>query len=348
MGYIHHDLVYCTCNVAEGEYNPQTLTVIVTCASDYEFQIVPKIDWDYRSSSGRYFHGTYNMEKVDEYNYSYELEISSNLKYEYYIVAEAVKKSVVIDKYGLITIYRPTTDILKELSTKRFIKNTTTTEQTYFDTAAYMVSLMKLYVSLESDTQQKIYFGPFDMGIDCDVIGVDIITVDLGTVHIPEVYGNSIDYDKTEIVAYLPFIGFVTLDTADFMNKDVSLHYQVNVINGDALAVFTCDGNVMYSQSCNVSFKIPFRFEGMMTVETEIQPNTNYLLDVPATIYVKTHAAVDPNTNLPYHDTKFYSRFGDLSGYTEAQEIDFKVLSEHITKTEIDEIISLLENGVFL
>ncbi len=352
MAYVHTQIKNATINYQTGEYLPVSTSFIISCDSSYEFQVIPNI-----TIETRYGTEYLDFDKVDETTYKLTLTLTKGV--DFYIVGEAVKKSVALDKYGLITIYRPTKEELIKISKGRWLKvnrepvqvNGTTvlynTIEEYIDTAKYVVSIMKLFVSLETDIRDKVYFGPYDMHLDCDVIGNDIITVSLGTVHIKGVYGNSIDYDNTELEAYLPFIGFVPLPTSDFMDKDVSLHYQVNVVNGDSLAVFNCNGHIMRSFSCNVSFHIPYQLGGNEYQNNDIQPNTNYLLNEPPFIYVKTHKANNPDTALPYHDTKFYSKFGDLTGYTEAKEVKFNVLSTHITKPEIDEIIQLLETGVF-
>ena len=83
-------------------------------------------------------------------------------------------------------------------------------------------------------------------------------------------------------------------------------------------------------------------------MSTGITAPSNVLEDTPPYILIKTGIALQPDSQKPYKDTKFYAKFGDLTGYTEADEIDFEVLSTQITKTEIDEIIQLLHNGVFL
>ncbi len=343
----------CKADIIEGKYPPQDILVTITCENNYEFIETPNLNRT-RFYAGRVTKADFPFNKVNDTTYQYLMTILDDDSYSYTITAEAVMKTSILDKYGTLTVYRPTIDELREISKVRWrqwdVSGSTIGERTnpYIDTAQYVVHLLKLYVDITPVTRDTLYFGPYDMGIECDIVGTDIVTLDLGTVNIKGVYGNAIDYENSEIQAYLPFIGFVSLSPDDFMDKTVSLHYQINVINGDALAVFTCDGNVVQSLSCNVSFEVPYQLTGSELVSKSIQPNTNYLLDEPAFIYVKTHKAVNPNTDLPYHDTKFYSKFGDLTGYTEAKEVDFTVLSDHITKTEIDEIITLLENGVFL
>lgn len=346
-------LTNCKSNYPSGDYLNTETTFIITCEPGYEFQIEPSVTYGNRYDSYSDF-----LEKVNDT--TYQITKRPVVGWDYVFTAEAIKKSVVIDKYGLITVYRPTKDELKIISTTRWQKRTYepvtingtvvlyNANDEYIDTAKYVTSLLKIYAHLDSDSKARLMFGPYDMGIDCDVLGTDIVTLDCGKVNVKGVYGNSIDYDSTDMEAYLPFIGFVQLNTIDFMDKEISLHYQVNVINGDALAVLSADGKIIMTHSCNVSFAVPYQLGGNEFIQNAIVPNTNYLLDEPPFIYVKTHSAVNPDSALPYHDTKFYSVLGALSGYTEATEIDFDTLAPHITKTEIDEIKTLLGSGVFL
>ena len=343
--HIETETINATLDIETGDYLPGERTVKAIANPGYEFQVIPSVTDDIKHH--------YDFEKVDDSTYQITLDF---LQYrDYKIVAEAVKKSIVVDRYGTVTVYRPTKDDMKQISAKRWIQkvykqmgDTVTLTDEYIDTAKYIVSLIKLFAKVDISSREKVYFGPYDMGLDCDVVGNDILTLNCGNVRIAGIHGNSIDYDDTEIEAYLPFIGFVTLKTADFMDKEISLEYQVNVINGDGLAVFKANGQVVASYSCNISFRIPYQMGGGEYQNTELQVNTNYLLNEPPFIYVKSHNAINPDENLPYHDTNFYSCFGELTGYTEAKEIDLHIVSPHITKQEIDEIKQLLENGVFL
>lgn len=333
-----------TVDIESGLYLQGEYTITATANPGFEFQTIP-----YVSDSANHH---YDFEKVNDS--TYQINVKFVGYYTYTVFATAVKKSVILDRYGLITVYRPTKDELTQIAAKRWMKlvynqnSQPGVSEEYLDTAKYVVSLLKLFVNVETTSREQVYFGPYDMGLECDVVGNDILTLDFGNVHICGIYGNSIDYEETEIEAYLPFIGFVTLSTSDFMDKEISLEYQINVINGDGLAVFKANGQVVASFSCNVSFKIPYQLGQGEYQNTDIQPNTNYLLNEPPFIYVKTHNAINPNENLPYHDTNFYACFGSLSGYTEAKEIDLHIVSPQITKQEIDEIKQLLENGVFL
>ena len=83
-------------------------------------------------------------------------------------------------------------------------------------------------------------------------------------------------------------------------------------------------------------------------MNTTLEPNTNYLLSEKPFIYVKSYNEAIPDNRLPYNDTKFYAKFSDVTGYTQATEIDLTIIHDYITTTEIDEIKQLLNTGVFL
>lgn len=335
----------CSSDRTDGEFPlNENFVITIRANTGYEFQEPPTYQYsiDYQYYDGKFI-------KVSEFEYQKTFNFSSYTKLS--VSANAVKQSIVTDKYGILTVYNPDKEILKTMASKWFVASSTNADNTtaisYISTSDYIVSLIKLFCHVVSDDWQELKLGPYSMGIDCPVIGTDTIMLDCGTIHITGKYQNAIDYENTEIEIYLPFVGFVSLKTSDFMDKDVNLYYQVNVINGDSLAVLKADGNIIYTATCNVAFQVPYRTNANKDINRNINPNNNYLLDTAPFIYVKTHISAMPE-NRPYNDTNVYAKFGYLSGYIEADEIDMKILSQHITKPEIDEIRQLLESGVFL
>lgn len=347
-------LVQCTSDYPTGEYEPSDITTLtVTAPSNYEFPQVPYLYWKVGTTEH-----TELMTQVDEQTYS--VTFTFQIGKTYSVIGEAVHKTVVSDKYGLITAYRVTKEELIEIAGKRWIERTYApqtyqgvpvlfiADDKYIDTAKYVVSVFKIFMDLNVGEKENLYFGPYNLDMQCDVIDTDIATMDFGSVAIVGTYQNNIDFDHTTIEIYLPFIGLVNLNTADFMDKTVNLKYQVNVLTGDSVAYLTVEGKVLYTGTCNITFQIPYQLGGNEYVSTGITAPSNVLEDTPPYILIKTGIALQPDSQKPYKDTKFYAKFGDLTGYTEADEIDFEVLSTQITKTEIDEIIQLLHNGVFL
>lgn len=349
-------LTDCVSDCADGCYLSGTRTITVSCASNFEFEVTPYMEYKKTTTQTT----TVDFEKVSDTQYKITFDFVSGKTYTFY--GEAVKQTPIADKYGFVRAYRLTREQVLEVSNKRWVEVTWDAEkykgvnvlyvpnEEYIDTARFVTAFFKLFVPLETELKHNLTFGPYSMEMECDVISDDIITLDCGTVDIIGRYQNSIDYKHTTLEIYLPFIGFTPLSVSDFMDKSVNLTYQINTMNGDALAILKANGHPVFSHSCNVAMKIPFQLGINEYVSTELEPNNNYLLNTPPFITVSVNPATDPDTVAPYRNTKFYARFGTLTGYTEATEIDMVILPEHtfITKTEIDEIVSLLESGVFL
>lgn len=358
---IKSNLTKCTTNTPDGTYPFQEMTIVLKAYEDCEFHVTPKISYyayDETQVPWEWRYWDFEFERVSESEYKYTFTPNADNEV-YTISAEAVTKTDVTDKYGLIAIYKPNKDILVELSKVRFatpvpksvkVDNATIVVMTeeYVDTAKYSLSLHKLYFKVPTEIKENICLGPYNTEILCDVIGTDIFTLNIGTIAIAGRHKNIMDYKNTEIQIYLPFIGFVDLQPSDFMDKEITLKYEINVMNGDALAVLYADNQVMLTHNCNAAYEIPYRLNDRENVNTTLNPNTNYLLSEKPFIYVKSYNAAIPNNRLPYNDTKFYAQFNTVHGYTQATEIDFVSVHDYITKTEIDELKQCLENGVFM
>jgi len=358
---IKNNLVRCETDVPDGAYPFTEQTITLKANENCEFHVTPKISYyayDETTVPWEWRYWDFEFERISESQYKYTFTPNSDNKI-YTVSAEAVAKTDVTDKYGLIALYKPTKDILVQLSKVRFatpklnsvkVDNAVlyvATEE-YVDTAKYMISLRKMYFHIETSIEENICLGPYNTEISCPVIGTDIITLNMGTIAIAGRHQNIMDYKNTDLQIYLPFIGFIDLPPADFMDKAITLKYEINVIDGNALAILYADDEVMKMESCNASYPIPYRLNERENVNTTLQPNTNYLLSEKPFIYVKSYNAAVPDTQIPYHDTKFYAKFSDVHGYTQATEIDFNVVHDYITTSEIDDIKRLLETGVFL
>lgn len=359
---IKNNLTRCTTDISDGVYPIGTsITISLNADENCEFHVTPKISYyayDKTSTPWKWVYMDFEFSHISESSYQYTF--TPNKENSIYTVsAEAVSKTDITDKYGLIAAYKPTKDILVDLSKVRFYKRVPESVKVgdativlvndeYVDTAQYMVSLRKMYFQIETSIAENICLGPYNTEIECPVIGTDIITLNMGSIAIAGKYQNVMDYKNTDMQIYLPFIGFMDLEPSDFMDKAISLKYEVNVINGDAVAVLYADNEIMKMWNCNASFPVPYRLNDRENVNSTLEPNTNYLLSEKPFIYVKSYNAAIPDAEIPYNDTKFYSKFSDVHGYTQATEIDLTVIHNYITNTEIENIKQLLENGVFL
>ena len=86
-------------------------------------------------------------------------------------------------------------------------------------------------------------------------------TIDCGSVTLDEVYGNVYDYTDTEVIIYLPYIGFIPLDLSLCMRGSIGVKYVLDVVSGAGVCQIsvTRDGleNHIASYGCSCASPIP-------------------------------------------------------------------------------------------
>lgn len=81
--------------------------------------------------------------------------------------------------------------------------------------------------------------------------------ISLGSLTVPARFGNFLDYAPfTKVEMYLPYIGFVSLDTNEVMGKTLSIKYAVDYMTGMGTAFVTADGVMIYTGEGKVGVDI--------------------------------------------------------------------------------------------
>ena len=95
-------------------------------------------------------------------------------------------------------------------------------------------------------------------GVTCHYSNSQFVTLSMGTVEVKKYWDNCLDYDPyTRITLYLPYVGFVDLDTDEVMGKEVTVKYNVDIVTGCCLALIIVDGSVLYQYPGECSCQIP-------------------------------------------------------------------------------------------
>lgn len=82
--------------------------------------------------------------------------------------------------------------------------------------------------------------------------------IDLDSVFINEATGSYMDYSPyTRVTLYLPYIGFVRLNTDEVMGHNLGVTYYVDLLTGACVVYITIDGYVHSQYSGNVMTMIP-------------------------------------------------------------------------------------------
>ena len=117
-------------------------------------------------------------------------------------------------------------------------------------------------------TNQEIVLGNVATGVNGEKISNNFAKQTIGSITINEHYHNFLDYAPyTNIILYLPYIGFKELDTTLVMNKTLQVIYTVDAITGGCLAQVYVNSVRLYEFTGNVGIDIPITASNRAQVE---------------------------------------------------------------------------------
>lgn len=128
-----------------------------------------------------------------------------------------------------------------------------------------IISLIQVYATPVTGGNSNIILGYLDSGVSAPVVSNQFVTIDCGSITIPEQSENCLDYiPYTKMELYLPFIGVTEIDTNEFMAGTINVKYKVDVYTGTCLAEVKCtrsrdlaNGTILYTFNGNCSQQIP-------------------------------------------------------------------------------------------
>ena len=115
---------------------------------------------------------------------------------------------------------------------------------------------------------QEIVLGNVETGVNGEKISNNFAKQTIGSILINEHYHNFLDYAPyTNVILYLPYIGFKELDTTLVMNKTLQIIYTVDAITGGCLAQVYINSVRLYEFTGNVGIDIPITASNRAQVE---------------------------------------------------------------------------------
>ena len=244
--------------------------------------------------------------------------------------------------YGIINVYKPSSDNMNELASKQIVASTGSS-QTLVNLNEYIVDYFKLFATVPTTKKDTIKMYEYDTKIESDVVECETISIDCGSVTIEETHMNSLDYEKTTVEVFLPFIGLKTLDTVKVMGNTIKLLYKISVLTGDCVAMLIDSNNIMFETfEGNMSFKVPRMVSDKFHDKT-LNDNSNYLLGLTPYVIIRTpieYATSDLNKN------HVRDKIGTFTEYNEFS--NFRLDNISCTATEKEEIKRLLQEGIIL
>lgn len=120
-----------------------------------------------------------------------------------------------------------------------------------------------------SGTTQEITLGNVKTGVNGEKISQNFSKQTIGTVTINEHYKSFLDYAPyTNVIIYLPYIGFKELDTSLVMGKTLKIVYTLDVITGGCLAQIYVGNTRLYEFTGSIGVDISITASNRAQVES--------------------------------------------------------------------------------
>lgn len=167
---------------------------------------------------------------------------------------------------ALFTVYNPTDGELDNLGA--FLWSSSIIDQLkkiWQNPLDGIIALHKVYAAPTTGGTQNIILGYVDSEVSASVVTSQFVTVDCGSVAVPENKQNATDYSPfTQLQIYLPFVGIQELDTNEIMNGSVNVKYKIDLYTGTCIAMIFVtrspdkeNAQLLYTFSGNCSQQIP-------------------------------------------------------------------------------------------
>lgn len=244
--------------------------------------------------------------------------------------------------YGSINVYVVTLDNLDAFSKKRYFTESGTFITYEQDLSEYVNRIKRIYTKIPTKGTDRIKCGNYDTEINADLPEKDIITLDFGDITIPHKDNSTLDKDMS-ISLFLPFVGLVSL-SSNYVGQTIKLVYDINVISGDAICKLL-DDNDLPIQLHNVQ---PCTDILYTTYDSSIIGSDRW--DAQNLYGLEPFVRLQYYTN-EYNDTRNndYTKcvIGECGkGFYKYDEI--QINSDNIPNTEYNEIINILQSGVYV
>lgn len=264
------------------------------------------------------------------------------------IKGNATPVAVVGKQYGVTNVYLVTLDELAEFSKKRFFKVTGTDPETGYpiyeniDLGEYVNRIKRIYTDITPLSTDVIQCGNYNTGVSCHHPAQDKITLDFGTAVVPAHNEDNTDYES-EIQIFLPFAGFVTLNT-DYAGKTIGLQYVINVVTGNGVALLSCNGVVFQVEETEPSSEIIY-LSPSTQVKTVGGDDWNEMLyyGLEPYIYCKWYESAKGGRN----NDRQTGKMGDFRGFNVFDDVS-PIHTAEMLAEEQEMIYTALSEGVYI
>ena len=167
-----------------------------------------------------------------------------------------------VSESGFVSLYTPSLSELKAFSSWLWSTDFSNSIKKLFqDPMNAIIGLHMLYTEPEIGERKNIIVGYVDSNVNTRTVANQYKKIDCGTIAVREYYGDSRDYDFTNISIYLPFLGIQQLNAKDLMGGSINVTATVDVLTGTILYNLNVTKNgvkqTLYTFSGNCAVQLP-------------------------------------------------------------------------------------------
>lgn len=160
---------------------------------------------------------------------------------------------------GLVSLYNPTAYNLQGLAMELWGNDfEQSIKKILNDPFDGIIGLTLVPFTVHTSGSENCKIGNYESQISMSLIDQQFYTLDCGSIDVPASWKNALDYSPTtQVDIFIPFCGFRRLKTEDVMKNKITLKYNVDLLNGEAIAMVKCGDKVMYTYPCKLSYDVP-------------------------------------------------------------------------------------------
>lgn len=173
---------------------------------------------------------------------------------------------------GFIHAYNPTSAQLQALSHKLWSRDFwEEILKVNNDPMEAVISLHSVPYSPNTSTSVTCSVGNYNTEIVMAPIASQFVTLDLGSILIPEHWGSALDYSPyVNVDLYLPYVGVTTIRVDDAIGKNITVKYNTDVLSGATVCLVMCGNSVLYNRQTNLIMNHPFTKSSFMPLYQSI------------------------------------------------------------------------------
>lgn len=175
---------------------------------------------------------------------------------------------------GMWTAYNPTESEIKSFSEWLWTTDLLENIKKIFvnDPMEAIISIHRVYASVPTGSSTTIKCGNVESTVSAKKVSNRYVETYLGSVTVPHIYNNFIDYGGVDLTIMLPFIGARAIDPSIVMGGGIGLTYRIDLFTGACVAALTVAKNnvsgVVYQWSGNMFEQVPITASDMSSVIT--------------------------------------------------------------------------------